>query len=111
MANLISVSSLLPISIIHEFSSTLIDFVPALTQADLDVDIFMELPLLMVVDGNRIEWVLNLNKSLYGLKQSSANWFDFLATGIERKGYHQSQVDPCLFTKKKQLFYPMLSIV
>ena len=42
-------------------------FVPAFTQADLDGDVFMELHLVMVVGGNRGEWVLKSNKSLYGL--------------------------------------------
>ena len=51
----------------------------------------------MGVDVNRGEWVPNLNKYLYGIKQASANWFDILKTSLERGGYHKSQVDPCVF--------------
>ena len=51
----------------------------------------------MVIDGNKLEWFLKLNKSLYGLKKSSANCFDLLKTVLERRGCHQSQVSPCLF--------------
>ena len=63
----------------------------------LDVDVFMELPLLMKVVVNIVKWVLNLNKILYGIQQASADWFNLLKTGLERRGWHKSQVDPCVF--------------
>ena len=88
---------LLAIEIIHEFPSRQIDFVIAFTQAYIYMDVFMELPLVMLVDGNRGEWVLNLNKLLYGINQASTNWFYIINTGLERSCCHQSQVDPCLF--------------
>ena len=66
-------SSLLDIASIHELLSRSIDFVLAFNQDDLDVDVFVGLCRGMEVDGNRGEWVLKLNKSLYGLKQASAN--------------------------------------
>ena len=71
-------SLLIAIASIHEFPSISIDFVLAFPQSDLDVDVFMDLPLVMLVDGNRREWVLKLNKSLYGLNQASEKWFDLL---------------------------------
>ena len=48
--------SLSPISSIHEFPSISIEFVLAFPQSDLDVDVFMGLLLLMLVDENRVEW-------------------------------------------------------
>ena len=71
----ISVRSLLYIAIIHELSSISNDFLLAFPQYDLDVDVFMDLPLVIGVDGNRGKWFLKLNKSLYGPNQESANWF------------------------------------
>ena len=53
VVNWISVSSLLAIASIHEFPSRSIDFVISFHQAGLDVDVFMDIPLLMVVDRNR----------------------------------------------------------
>ena len=58
------------------------------------MDVFVGLPLGMSVDGNRVEWVLNLNKSLYGLKHASANWFDLQNNVLGMRGYHQYQVYP-----------------
>ena len=60
----------------------------------------MDIPLGMVVDVNIVEWVLKLNILLYGIKQVSKNWLDLLKTGLERSGYHQYQVESCLFYRK-----------
>ena len=46
--------------------------------------------------------VLKLNKSLYGLRQSPKNWFDFLKSQLEDVGFEQAlDVDPCLFISDK----------
>ena len=60
----------------------------------------MELPLVIGVEGNRIEWVLNIKTSLYGLKQLSENWFDLLKNGIESRCNHQYQFEPCVLYRK-----------
>ncbi len=54
-----------------------IDFDLAFPQADLEVPVFMELPLGFDAPDsqNRKHYVLRLNKSLYGLKQAGYNWF------------------------------------
>ena len=82
--------SLLYIGSIHEFPMISIDFLLTFPKADLDVYFFVGLPLGMGVYGNIGEWVLKLNKSLYGLKQASENWFGLLKSGLERRVYHQS---------------------
>ena len=53
------------------FTSRSIDFVLTFTQSDLDVDVFMDLTSGMGFYGNIVECFLNLNKSLYGIKQES----------------------------------------
>ena len=52
VVNCLNVMSLLDIASIHAFPSRSIDFVPAFPQYELDVDVFMEIPLVMVVDVN-----------------------------------------------------------
>ena len=69
VVNFISVRSLWDIASINEFPSRSIDFVLSFPQAHLDVDFIMELPLCMGVGGKRGQWVLKLNKPLYGLKK------------------------------------------
>ena len=104
MVNIINVRSLFSIASIHELPSISIDFVPAFNQSELDADVIMELPLGMGVHMNRGEWFLNLNKPRYGIKQASENWFHILKNCLERRGYHQSQVEPCVFYIKDLAF-------
>ena len=80
------VRSLLAIASIHGFPSRSIDFVLAFTLSNLGMDVLMEIPLGIGVDGNRVEWILKLNKSLYGLKQEIDNWFDLLKTSCIETG-------------------------
>jgi hypothetical protein len=58
-------------------SSKSIDFVLAFPQADLEVPVYMELPMGFDVPENESQkhYVLRLNKRLYGLKQAGYNCF------------------------------------
>ena len=58
----------------------------------------MEAPFGFDFDGQRT-YVLKLNKSLYGLKQSSSNWFHFLTKGLTDRNFIPSQIDPCIYYK------------
>ena len=61
VVNGITVTSLLDIASLHDLPRISIIFVLAFPQADLDVEVFMELPLGIGVDENRGEQVLKLN--------------------------------------------------
>lgn len=51
----------------------------------------------LLQQGNNI--VCRLNKSLYGLKQASRNWFSTFSDTIQKAGYTQSKADYSLFTR------------
>ena len=79
IVNMMSVRLLLAITKIFKLGSKVIDFVLAFPQADLGVDIWMYLSIGFEVDRETEEdskrsYVLELNKSLYVLKQASFNW-------------------------------------
>ena len=64
----------------------------------------MYLPIGFQVDGRTEEdsessYVLELNKSLYGLKQASFNWYEKLKAGLEDEHFAPSQIDSCLHFK------------
>jgi hypothetical protein len=81
VVNMISMTFLLVISKIHGLESKSIDFVLAFLQADLDVDIWMDL--LMGFEpiedpDHKSQYVLKLRNNLYGLKQASFNWYKMI---------------------------------
>jgi hypothetical protein len=45
-------------------------------------------------------YLLKLNKSLYGLKQASLNWFEKLKQGLINRRFTPSAINPCLYFKK-----------
>ena len=73
---MLSVRLILAISKLHNVDSKTIDFVLAFTQADLEEDIWMYIPIGFQVDGHteassERRFLLKSNKNLYGLKQGS----------------------------------------
>ena len=105
VVNMLSVRLLLSLAKIYNLDSKAIDFVLAFPQADLDVDIWMYLPIGFQVDGQTEadsdrRYILKLNKNLYGLKQASYNWFEKLKEGLTSRGFVPSKIDPCLYLKE-----------
>lgn len=54
--------------------------------------------------------VCRLNKSLYGLKQASRNWFSTFLDTIQKAGYQQSKADYSLFTKSQSSSFTAILI-
>ena len=100
VVNMLTVKLLLVIAKIHRLDSKSIDFVLAFPQADLDVDIWMGLPVGFQPKGvhpsQSSQFVAKLNVSLYGLKQASFNWFEKLKKGLMDRDFVSSKIDPCL---------------
>ena len=64
-----SVRDILTLSILHKLHTKSVDFVLAYTQADVESEIYMVLPLGFGVYGSHpIEWVIRIYKNLCGLK-------------------------------------------
>jgi hypothetical protein len=81
-----------------------IDFVMAYPQADVKTDIYMKVPKGATIKLNEKasdeqQHLLKLRKNLYGLKDAGLTWFEHARDGLLKRGFKQSNVDPCLFTK------------
>ena len=101
VVNWLCVRTLLILSVIHGYKSRSIDFVLAFPQAKLEEDVFMEFPAgVEYPDGNRKQYVLKLDKNLYGLKNAAHNWFQMLSKGFHKLGFKSSEIDPCVFLRK-----------
>ena len=70
----------------------------AFLHGDLNEEVYMRTPKGIENPGNKF---CKLNKSLYGLKQASRQWFYKLHTALLHQGFVQSKQDYSLFIKKK----------
>ena len=104
VVNWASVRLMMTFALINKMHSRSIDFTLAFPQADTDVDIFMELPIGVDVPKGKIrkDYVLYLLKNLYGLKQASKTYFEFLCGHLQADpiGMEPSRVDPCIWYKE-----------
>ena len=76
----------------------------AFLNGDLSEEVYMQLPLGLSVESNK---VCHLQRALYGLKQASRAWFAKFSSTISRLGYMASHYDFALFfvALTKTLFY------
>ena len=96
-----SLRLLLAISAHHGWKPQQCDVKSAFLHGDLQEEIYMELPPGHGQPGK----VAKLNKCLYGLKQSSREWYAKLSKSLEQKGFVPAHFDPCVFIHKKDRLY------
>ena len=76
------------------------DVPTAFLNGELEEEIYMSQPEGYVKEGEE-ELVCKLNKSIYGLKQSSRCWFNTIDEFLENSAYTKSSSDPCIYIKRE----------
>ncbi|KAK9923369.1 hypothetical protein M0R45_031791 [Rubus argutus] len=97
-AKMVTVRCLLAIAACFGWSLHQLDVNNAFLNGDLLEEIYMFPPPGLRRQGESL--VCRLNKSLYGLKQASRQWFSKFTTAIIRAGFTQSKADYSLFVRK-----------
>ena len=97
-------------AILSNWHTRQLDFVLAFTQADIERDLYMKLPAGFTVPGRTIteqdrkDYVLKLEKNLYGQKQAGRVWYLHLRKNLMKLGFQPSQHDECVFYYGKTVF-------
>jgi hypothetical protein len=86
--------------LLNGWCSRQVDFVLAFPQADIECEMYMEVPQGFNVDGSRADYCLRLQKNLYGQKQAGRVWNQYLHDGLLARGFVQSDVDMCVYYRK-----------
>jgi hypothetical protein len=93
-----SIQLLHVLSILNNWHTHQVDFVLAYTQADIEFDMYIELPMgIETKYGNGKMHELKLLKNLYGQKQAGRVWNQHLVKGLKSIGFKQTKVDKCIF--------------
>ena len=97
-----SIRCLLAFAVQNDFLIHQMDVETAFLNGKLDEEIYMQQPEGYVKPGEE-HLVCKLEKSLYGLKQSSRCWNKVFQECIEKIGFIQASADPCVFTRNDAL--------
>lgn len=97
-----SIRCLLAFAVQNDLLIHQMDVETAFLNGKLDEEIYMQQPEGYVKPGEE-HLVCKLEKSLYGLKQSSRCWNKVLRECIEKIGFIQASADPCVFIRKNAL--------
>ena len=73
-----------------------VDVYPAFLNGTLQEEVFMKQPIGYEMKGKE-RLVCKLQKSIYGLKQSSRCWNVALESQLRKMGFTQSKSDPCIY--------------
>ena len=88
---------MLTLSIIKSWHTRQIDFTLAYPQADVECDLYMDLPKGFEVSRDNDQYCLQIIKNIYGQKQAGRTWALHLKKGLLSIGFTQSSADDCIF--------------
>jgi hypothetical protein len=102
VVNWFSIRLTLVLSLVYQWKTRQIDFVLAFPQANVECELYMELPRGLIFEGcHRDTHCLKLLKNLYGQKHAGHVWHEYLVEGLIERHFKQSVVDNCVFYKGK----------
>jgi hypothetical protein len=92
-----SIRLFLTLAVMKGWQTRQVNFILAYPQADLETELYMEVPAGFEFQGTRKTHCLHLLKNLYGQNQAGQVWNKHLHKGLTKKGFIQSKIDECVY--------------
>lgn len=81
------------------------DYIQAFPQAPVEKDLYMRIPKGLEPDKGRVQdYVLKVNKNVYGQKQAGRVWNQYLVKKLKEVGFQPSKVDQCILYKGRMIY-------
>jgi hypothetical protein len=95
----------LTLALMQGWHTKQIDFVQAYPQAPIEVVQYLKWPAGIEVEGyDPSEWVLKVEKNVYGGKAAGRTWYKHLVRKLESIGFVRSKFDECVFYKGTAMY-------
>lgn len=98
--NEVSFKILLTYGIKHKMYCHQLDVCTAYLHAEIQEDVYIQLPKDTPIYGNSI---FKLKKSLYGLRSSALQWYKTMSSILQEIGFNKSMSDSCIFIYKNKV--------
>ena len=79
-----SICLILILSLVLNWQTVQMDYTNAFAQSTLAEEVYMEIPKDFMTSDKNNDYVLKLNRSLYGLQQAPLSWFTHLKEHMEQ---------------------------
>ena len=86
-----------------ELDTRQVDYNNAFAQASIKEDVYITMPRGFKPSDTKNDYVLKLNKRLYGLVQSPKPFYDHMSAGQKEMDFVTSENNPCLFIHKDMI--------
>ena len=96
---------LMTIAMIKQWPTRQIDYVLAFPQAPIEKELFLKIPKgYNIINDDKNQYALQINNNLYGQKQASRVWHEFLIKKLTKAKFVQSKHDPCVLFRKNIIY-------
>ena len=101
-----TIRTLLILTAVNGWHTRQLDYVAAFPQAPVERELYMKIPRGVNIErGNTDDYVLKLNRNMYGQKNAGRVWNQYLVhILVNEVGFVQSKIDQCLFYHGKVMY-------
>ena len=111
----ITYNFLISLAVPKRLDMCLMNVITIYLYGSMDNDIYIKIPKgFKLPEANstkpRSMYLIKLQRSLYGYKQSGCMWYNHLSEYLLKEGYMNNPICPCIFIKKSETEFAIITV-